>query len=369
VWRVLAARRREFTERAAVTFDLRKLLDDVEGGLAVGLHVRQAFPSDGRGYRSRIVASTLRALAESHESCDGAAALEAEAHRLLAAPQEDFRLLGAFLSSLALCEKVGANTGNLLRAMRGRLEEREALRRRMRADTAQIRFQAWVLCCAPSAFGIGHALVFPSRSAFFVSSGLGLICLTVVMVGNLAGAGWAWLLCQRAMGSELQTSGMSFLNRRRIAEPLLSLIDWLDGVSTALAAGLGMLDSFRMGYQRVPPGALRDELGVLESEILLGVPLGRALTARATQAAQGGWTTMARALETLAHGHGLGCDITPRLERLRERVLDDAATQARERIGRLPVALLAPLAACVLPALLLLVSAPLVAEFGALLAP
>lgn len=179
-------------ERALFLSELRAVVDHLAAASAVGLHLRQALPREVDGIRSSVLRGVLVALEQARLlGEDVNARMEREGRRLLAARGEE-RYAGLLFVNLAVSERLGANTQALVRALRARLDVRITLLRKLRVDTAQVRFQGVVLCIAPFLVGAGYALVFPHRFAFFLESTLGHALLALILMLVLLGGGISW---------------------------------------------------------------------------------------------------------------------------------------------------------------------------------
>jgi Flp pilus assembly protein TadB len=184
-------------ERAALRCELATLLEYLSASSASGLHLRQCLPREGSQFKSHRLRDALAAVEQARVlGFDVNASLQSQGLLLLARQGEE-RYLGQLFLSLALSERLGANTTRLLEALRTRLEERLALLRKVRIDTAQVRLQATVLCLAPFCFGTGYALVFPARFAFFLSSVTGGVLLAVAIGATSLGGFLTWRLVSR----------------------------------------------------------------------------------------------------------------------------------------------------------------------------
>jgi tight adherence protein C len=139
--------------------------------------------------------------------------------------------------------------------------------------------------------------------------------------------------------------------------------EWLDMVATALEAGLGVLQAYRMATALLLPSRVREEILHAERAFQLGASFPEALE-QAIGAAR--LEPVRRVLRTIEQAQSLGCESAQGLSRVREALLKELSALQQERVARLPVSMLFPLAVFVLPALLVLVCAPLVAQFVAL---
>lgn len=184
-------------ERAVFLSELRSLLDTLGAATSVGLHVRQAIPREAVRFQSSALRGALEAL-----ECarllgeDFNATLEREGRRLLSEAGEE-RYAGILFASLAVSERLGANTNNLLQALRARIDGRQALLRKIRIDTSQARFQGAVLCIAPFVLGGGYAFVFPKRFEFFLESSVGNGLLILIFALTLVCGAVTWRLVSR----------------------------------------------------------------------------------------------------------------------------------------------------------------------------
>lgn len=178
-----------YRERRVFAPALGELLDHVQSSLSVGLPLRRTLEDTatlrGPSLRLRADLQRLRSRLEVGEGVPSA--LRAEGERLLAAGGEQ-RLLGLLFTNLALCERLGSNTAQVVGSVRARLGERASLLRKLRADTAQVRFQGAVLCAAPAAFALGYAILSPARFSFFLDSPAGVLVLAIVAALNAIGA-------------------------------------------------------------------------------------------------------------------------------------------------------------------------------------
>lgn len=139
--------------------------------------------------------------------------------------------------------------------------------------------------------------------------------------------------------------------------------EWLDTVSTALEAGIGLLQAHRIATSLLPPSSVRDDFARTEEAFLLGASVSEAL---AFAKAQARTPSVRKALGALERSHSLGSPAADALIDIRTTLETDLAAFQQEKIARLPVHMLFPLALFVLPALLMLVCAPLLAEFASL---
>ena len=195
--RVLGPWLKRRKERSLFLAELRMLLDHLSAATSVGLHLLQSFPRDGESYLSPVLRNTFAALERSRIlGEDTNAIMEKEGRHLLSKNGEE-RYAGLLFTSLAVSERMGANTSKLLQALRDRLDARHALLRKIRIDTAQARFQGAVLCLAPFFMGGGYAFVFPRRFSFFLDTPIGNGLLVVILALTLLGGAVTWRLVSR----------------------------------------------------------------------------------------------------------------------------------------------------------------------------
>jgi hypothetical protein len=148
------------------------------------------------------------------------------------------------------------------------------------------------------------------------------------------------------------------------ARDVWNCAEWLDTASTALEAGLGLLQAYRLATSLLAPSEVRFDFARAEEAFLLGSSFSASLTFACENART---DPAKRTLVALQRSQSLGSQASESLVDIRDSLQSDLAALHQERVARLPVQMLFPLAAFVLPALLLLVCAPLVAEFASLL--
>lgn len=136
--------------------------------------------------------------------------------------------------------------------------------------------------------------------------------------------------------------------------------EWVDAVGTGLEAGLGLLQAFTMATVLIPSGKIRADFERVEAHLLNGLGFSNALE-RAASEAKG--DVPARVLSSLRRSQVHGSQVVEVLAQLRDAMLADMRAAREEQVARLPVKMLFPLAVFVLPAILILVCAPFVAEF------
>lgn len=184
-------------ERVRLHTDLRRLIDHLQASLAAGLHLRQSLERlELEPYTSDALGQSLVRLRNGLASAQSfRELLRSESEALTAAPG-DARLAGALFASLSACERLGANTRTLLAAASASLEERLSLLRKLRADTAQARFQALLLCSSPVAAAMVYAVFLPKRFEFFTHSWVGGGIFSISLLLTAIGALIAWRLVE-----------------------------------------------------------------------------------------------------------------------------------------------------------------------------
>jgi len=143
-------------------------------------------------------------------------------------------------------------------------------------------------------------------------------------------------------------------------------IEWIDRARLGLDAGLGVLESCRLATASLAPGKAKETFLRVDHARFAGSGFSEALVRASINAES---ETTARILVNLQRAHSLGSPLADVLLGLRITLSAEQRAVREERIGRLPVTMLFPLAVFVLPAFLLLVCAPIAAEFFASIAP
>lgn len=145
------------------------------------------------------------------------------------------------------------------------------------------------------------------------------------------------------------------LERARIIEAIPDVVDLF---SVAVAAGLNVRLAVAAVASRAPPGPVADALGEVEAEVARGGARLADVLERLPETLGEPIRPLSRALvDAERYGAPLGAGL--------ERLADDARRarqqRAEEAARRIPVHLLLPLVACILPAFGLLTVAPLIA--------
>jgi tight adherence protein B len=94
-------------------------------------------------------------------------------------------------AAVSVTARAGGEAGRSLASVADTLRERRALRREVRALSAQARLSATVLAVAPLAFAVVSAGIDPAGARFLLGTPLGIACLLGGAV--LDAAGWVWM--------------------------------------------------------------------------------------------------------------------------------------------------------------------------------
>lgn len=140
--------------------------------------------------------------------------------------------------------------------------------------------------------------------------------------------------------------------------------EWIDSACTALQAGLSLFQAYRISTSLLSPSPVQRDFSLVEESFYLGSSFSESFNEAMRNART---EPVKRVLEALQRSQKLGSQASDVLCDIREVLQTELSTLHHERVARLPVQMLFPLAVFVLPALLLLVCAPLVGEFAALL--
>lgn len=136
--------------------------------------------------------------------------------------------------------------------------------------------------------------------------------------------------------------------------------EWLETASTCLVAGLGLMQAFEVATRMLPGCEMKRTFERVQKEIFLGRSISEALH---TVSSDTGIDSVRRTLVTFRRSQELGSSLSKVLLELRESLMAELRLRDEEKVARLPVKMLFPLAIFVLPSLLLLIGAPMVADF------
>ena len=245
-------------------------------------------------------------------------------------------------AALGLSAELGGAAARSLDGVAGTLRDRNAVRREVRALSAQARASAVVIGSAPVAFLLVVAAADPGAIGFLVGSPIGLVCLASGLGLDALGAWWMRGIVRRAS-----------VERDAVAAQQADVIDLF---VLALGAGLNLRLALTAVARRAPQ-AWADALAGVADQVDRGQRVGDALDALPHTLGE-----PARPLvRVLAGAERYGTPLLPALDRLALDARLDRRRRAEEAARRVPVKLLFPLVLCVLPAFGLLTVAPLLA--------
>lgn len=190
---------------------------------------------------------------------------------------------------------------------------------------------------------VGLSLLF--GVALFFVTGLNTLCMLGAAVLCLAGTLVPRALLDRAIAA------------RKIAIHRM-IPDWLDTISTTVEAGTALNAALAMSLEAIR-GPLADELREVLADVRIGRSRADALTAMSQRVRQIDLTSVVTAMvQTERLGGNIG------------HVLDELATEARHRrlmraeelAAQLPVKMVIPMALFMLPALMVMIFGPVVAD-------
>ncbi len=111
----------------------------------------------------------------------------------------------------------------------------------------------------------------------------------------------------------------------------LELPDVIELLATTVDAGANFVQALDSVHQRISPGPLREELGVLRDEIAFGAPMAEALTRLALRNRV---PSLQMFVGALIQGHELGVPIADILRMQAEVGRDERIQRAREAVGK-----------------------------------
>ncbi len=168
-------------KRRARRFDLQlpDALASVANSLRAGLSLPQAFDSVFRGYPSPISQEIGLVLKEVSLGRDLESAVEALAQRV------ESKDAGLLATALGAMKGIGGNLSDVLERIALTLRERQGLEEKVRALTAQGRFQGIVIGLMPIALGCVLYILDPGMMGRLFSDpmGWGIIALVVFLEG------------------------------------------------------------------------------------------------------------------------------------------------------------------------------------------
>lgn len=136
------------------------------------------------------------------------------------------------------------------------------------------------------------------------------------------------------------------------------LPDFLDLLSTTVQAGLS-LNAAMIQATDATTGALKEELTSTLAEIRLGRSRADALNAMADRVNENSMTTMATAI---VQAEKLGSNLADVLQELSKDSRDRRWMRAEEKASQLPIKMIIPMAAFMIPSLYLMIFGPVIAD-------
>ncbi len=271
------------------------------------------------------------------ESAKRRAVVGQDASRIAEDVQDALGASGAeFASVLALSELVGASTKTTVEDLAERSTAEDARRRRQRVATAQARFSALIVGVAPLVVAIG-----------------------IVAVRGVPEPGGAWVVGPMVVGAALMIVGTAvvLLGARRVSTVVMAT--GADGAqataisSTALGVGAGL--SF------VQAASLAADHADPEVAARIRRSLRRAFASGSLDGAAGDVKDpIGRMFRVASHAEETGAPLRTALDALVREVQSERDTNTEERLARLPVKLVIPLALMILPGFVLLAVGPAV---------
>jgi len=152
--------------------------------------------------------------------------------------------------------------------------------------------------------------------------------------------------------------------RRRLQHAVATMAaDLVDLFAVAVGAGLNVRLATAAVAHRAPTGPLAEQLQRVEQDVAGGSRLADALEGVPARlaAAGAGDETVRGLIAALVDAERYGTALGPTLDRLAAEARRSRQRRAEEAARRIPVKLLFPLVACILPAFGLLTVAPLIA--------
>jgi len=142
---------------------------------------------------------------------------------------------------------------------------------------------------------------------------------------------------------------------RRKRSIALELPDTLDLLTISVEAGLDFLTALRRVVEKHRPGPLKDELSFFFNQIELGRPRREALREMANRV---NLQDLGTVVSSLIQADRLGASIGPVLKVQSDMLRIRRAQRAEKAAQEAPVKMLAPLVLCIMPAVFLMILAP-----------
>lgn len=174
----------ESRRTSAFASQLPETLQLISGSLSAGYSFAQALDTVVREGQQPMTAEFNRALVETRLGVPIEDALEGVASRM------DSRDFGWVVMAYRIQREVGGNLAELLATLAETMRERDALRRQVRALSAEGRLSAWILGLLPLAFCAYLLITRPSYLEPLVTDPLGLLMVSVGVVLLVIGTVW-----------------------------------------------------------------------------------------------------------------------------------------------------------------------------------
>ncbi len=148
-----------------------------------------------------------------------------------------------------------------------------------------------------------------------------------------------------------------FERRRKLREIPLALPEALDLLTVVMQAGLDFQVALAHYLEHTPAGALRDELGIVQSEIRTGISRVDALKHLAARVPD---VDVRETTRAIVQGIELGSSLTPILRTQAKALRKRRAFQAEKRAAIAPLKLMVPLFVFIFPTLFVILFGPVV---------
>ena len=191
------------------------------------------------------------------------------------------------------------------------------------------------------------------------AAGIGGGLFVILIMHPGAGLAIALVTLLGIVGAFIPQSSLDKAIEKRKKEVQRSLPDFLDMVATTVQAGLSVNAALAYALDAAP-GALGDEMKSALSEIRLGRARADALKAAADRLSHQQFSTTVTAI---VQAERLGTNISKVLGELAEDVRNHRIMLVEEHAAKLPVKMVFPLAAFLLPALFVVIFGALAANY------
>lgn len=198
--------------------------------------------------------------------------------------------------------------------------------------------------------------------ALLSAVGGAVLAIVLVFAGGLAQpASIVAVLLVTAAAAVLPSLQLDGAIKARKAQIARELPDLLDMVATTVEAGVALNGALANGVA-ILAGPLRRELEMALADMRMGLPRAEALTAMAGRVRQ---EDLSSVVTALVQSEKLGSNIARVLESLAEEARERRLMRVEELAAQLPIKMTIPMAICLLPALFVIIFAPVVADFVA----